>query len=274
MRRIHRHVTYANVVATFALFLALGGSAYAVAGNPFVGRDGSISGCVQRSDGVLSVAKTGKRCPRGTIAITFNEKGRRGEAGRAGRTGGRGPQGADGATGLQGPAGAQGPQGSTGPQGPVGSLAGLAGQHCTPSGANRDEPMAFGSTGAVACYPTVAGSDACGQVVKENSHQQLCDFTDTGPQTLVDLAGSDLRGASFTGMVLVLGSASSNFAGADMRWDNLRGTDLTNVNLAGADMQFADLTGATLTGAHLAGVNWFMAKCPGGQVVTTVGGVC
>ena len=57
MRRIHRHVTYGNVVATFALFLALGGSAYAVAGNPFVGRDGSISGCVKRSDGVLSVGE-------------------------------------------------------------------------------------------------------------------------------------------------------------------------------------------------------------------------
>jgi hypothetical protein len=64
-------MTFANVVAVIALFVALGGGAYAAAGNPFVGTGGTIQGCVR--NGALDVVKAGNRCPKGTTALPFNQ---------------------------------------------------------------------------------------------------------------------------------------------------------------------------------------------------------
>jgi hypothetical protein len=113
MRWISRRLSYANVVASTALFLALSGSAYAVVGNPFVGRHGAISACVVSEGGghELQVVRPGARCPRGSTSLTLNQKGERGPVGATGRggaTGATGPQGATGATGPQGPPGPTG----------------------------------------------------------------------------------------------------------------------------------------------------------------------
>jgi hypothetical protein len=103
-------LTYANVVATVAVFLALGGGAYALTGIPDGG--GIYHGCVA-SSGALRVVtkassclktKTVKRGTRrvripGESAIVWNQQG------RPGVNGGQGPQG------LQGPGGT-GPTGS------------------------------------------------------------------------------------------------------------------------------------------------------------------
>jgi hypothetical protein len=108
-------LSYANVVATVAVFLALGGGAYALSGIPDGG--GVYHGCVA-SSGALRVvtkassclkAKTVKRGSRrvripGESAITWNQQGR---PGANGVNGGPGPQG------LQGPGGT-GPAGSPG----------------------------------------------------------------------------------------------------------------------------------------------------------------
>jgi hypothetical protein len=67
-------LTYSNVVATAALFVALGGSAYAL-GPSFVGAGGAIQGCVAKSGGVLTVVKPGKRCPKGARSLMFNAHG-------------------------------------------------------------------------------------------------------------------------------------------------------------------------------------------------------
>ncbi|MGB0094847.1 MAG: hypothetical protein WBP81_20225, partial [Solirubrobacteraceae bacterium] len=145
MRWIRRHLSYANVTASVALFLALGGGAYAVASNPFVGRNGVIVGCVRRSDEALRVVTVGATCPTGSVKVAFNEKGQRGTRGPIGSRGAAGPQGlkgdtgAPGAQGTTGPAGPQGPKGDTGTTGAQG-LTGPAG----PQGPKGDT----GATGA------------------------------------------------------------------------------------------------------------------------------
>ena len=136
--------------------------------------------------------------------------------------------------------------------------------------------MAFDSSGTLACYPTAVGAD-CPSTNFQGSHQQLCDFRPVG-DGVVNVAASDLRGANFAGMNLTGHNPppddGSNFGNANMRWANLQGTNLTDTNLRNADLEFANLNGATLTGAVLVGVNWFMATCPDGHVVATVGGSC
>jgi hypothetical protein len=87
--------SYANVTATLALFLALGGGAYAASGG-FVSSSGTVRFCIGRGGGV-SVARAGRHCRRGTTTVTMNQKG------RTGLTGSRGPAGAKGAQGAVGP---------------------------------------------------------------------------------------------------------------------------------------------------------------------------
>jgi Collagen triple helix repeat (20 copies) len=123
MRRVR--VTYANVVSTVALFLALGGGAYAATANPFVTKGGVINGCVAKRNGVLSVIRPGRRCPRATMSLVLGQKGpagARGPQGDPGAQGDPGPQGDPGAQGDPGPQGDPGDsgQGDPGPQGPQG----------------------------------------------------------------------------------------------------------------------------------------------------------
>jgi hypothetical protein len=102
--RIRTRLTYANTVATLALFLALGGSSYAalsvtgknVKNSSLTGKDvkNSSLGTADVKNGVL-------------LAGDFKS--------------GQLPQGAQGPQGPQGPQGVQGPQGDDGLQGPAGT---------------------------------------------------------------------------------------------------------------------------------------------------------
>jgi hypothetical protein len=125
MRRIVGSFSYANVIATVALFIALGGGALAATGG-LESRAGVIHGCVSRSTQVLRVAKARSTCRRGSVRLNFNAKGVAGAAGPIGPQGPTGPQGPDG------------PQGSTGPRGLAGQR-GLAG--------NNGQPGAPGTPG-------------------------------------------------------------------------------------------------------------------------------
>src|SRR4051812_46387478 len=90
----------ANVVAYLALFVALGGSAYAA--TSFIGSDGKIHGCVSKT-GQLSVLKTGKKCSKGARALSWNQTGPRGlqgVPGTAGQPGTPGQPGKDGENGT------------------------------------------------------------------------------------------------------------------------------------------------------------------------------
>ena len=87
-----------NAVALVALFVALGGGAFAATGGGFLGRTGTVTGCVASKGGVLRVVKPGNRCPRHTVALRFNALGRPGAAGAPGKTGAAGSPGAPGPT--------------------------------------------------------------------------------------------------------------------------------------------------------------------------------
>jgi hypothetical protein len=105
--KIRSKLSYANVIATAALFLALGGGAYALSGVP--DSAGVFHGCVSNKTGVLRVVKKSSSCKKsktvtrhgkkvkipGETAITWNQKG---SPGPAGVQGVQGVTGASGAT--------------------------------------------------------------------------------------------------------------------------------------------------------------------------------
>jgi hypothetical protein len=78
--RLRPKITYANTMATIAVFLALGGGA--LAATSFIGSDGKIRGCVGKQ-GALTVIKAGKKCAKGTTALVWNQTGPGGARGAA-----------------------------------------------------------------------------------------------------------------------------------------------------------------------------------------------
>ena len=104
-----RSCSYANAMATVAVFVSLGGGAYAAGALPFA----SVGTAQLKHDAVTS-----SRVKDGTLrAADFTGGLRAGPRGRAGADGAAGAPGAQGATGA---AGARGPAGPTGPRGPAG----------------------------------------------------------------------------------------------------------------------------------------------------------
>ena len=103
LRAVLSRLTYANVVATIALMLALGGTAVAAA--TLTGRD-IVDGTITGRD--LRDFTIGPRKIKNGSLLARNF--------RAGQL----PRGEPGATGPAGPRGVAGPQGPTGPTGPPG----------------------------------------------------------------------------------------------------------------------------------------------------------
>jgi hypothetical protein len=99
MKRVREHLRYANVVATLALFVALGGGAWA-ASSALIGANGVIHGCVPKRGGSLTVVSAHKKCKRGQQAISFNQIGPRGRPGVQGPQGSPGGKGSSGAPGT------------------------------------------------------------------------------------------------------------------------------------------------------------------------------
>jgi len=91
------HLTYANVMATLAVFVAIGGGAVAIGG--VVDSNGEVRACYVKKGpnrGDVRLLVKGK-CSKSERAINWSQ---------------RGPSGAPGAPGQQGPAGEQGPPGA------------------------------------------------------------------------------------------------------------------------------------------------------------------
>jgi hypothetical protein len=83
------HLTFANVASALALFISLGGGAYA-ATNHSIGSGPTIRACVAK-DGSVRVLGAGRSCRKHETAIAWN---------RRGPVGARGPAGADGKDGA------------------------------------------------------------------------------------------------------------------------------------------------------------------------------
>lgn len=90
---IRRRLTYANVISTLALFVALGGGAFAA--TKFVGSGGVVRLCISQS-GAVKALKAGQRCGRGRTQVRLNQTGPRGPRGLAGAQGSQGPPGPQG----------------------------------------------------------------------------------------------------------------------------------------------------------------------------------
>jgi hypothetical protein len=105
MSFLRRHLTYANVAASLALFLALGGAAYAATQLPR-----NSVGTGQLKAGAVTAGKIAKK----TRKQLQGGRGPTGPQGPQGKTGAKGTTGAKGAAGAAGTKGAAGTDG-TGP---------------------------------------------------------------------------------------------------------------------------------------------------------------
>src|SRR5262245_55898026 len=86
-----------NLLASVALFVALGGTSYAVSDSVIAQKSTTYYACVTQQFGTLNLTTKNARCPAGQRKISFNA------------------QGASGARGAAGPAGAAGADGAAGP---------------------------------------------------------------------------------------------------------------------------------------------------------------
>jgi hypothetical protein len=109
LARLRAHLTYANVVATIAVFIALGGSSYAALKLP----KNSVGSEQLKPNSITSAKVKG-----GSLSTTDLKASARSLLLGRGPRGVQGPKGTTGATGKTGKTGAKG---STGPRGPQGS---------------------------------------------------------------------------------------------------------------------------------------------------------
>jgi hypothetical protein len=137
---LHARLSYANVMSSIAVCVALGGGAYAV--GAATGARNVLHACVARHGGQLRVVKRASACHRRTErAIALN---RRGPAGVPGVPGAPGVPGGAGATGAPGATGETGPQGPPGPTWAATSNGVVPGDPA----ANPDESLSSAAFGA------------------------------------------------------------------------------------------------------------------------------
>jgi collagen triple helix repeat protein len=142
-------VTYANVVVTLALILAMTG--FAAAAIPDAG--GAIHACYDRKMGTLRVIKAVKSCSKGEKSISWNQQGRSGRDGSNGANGSNGTPGTPGTNGVNGTNGTNGATNVTVnkasvpvPTGNVNTSAGIA---CSPGQLATGGGFNSGGTSAV-----------------------------------------------------------------------------------------------------------------------------
>jgi hypothetical protein len=154
MRFIRRHISYANVTATLALVLAMGGGAYAALAPV---HDGVIHTCYAKTTGALRVVGARTKCAKHERSLAFNEQG---PTGRTGRRGDIGPAGAAGKAGLPGKNGTNGATGATGAS--VTSAVLAAGNATCPDGGSSFTSVSgtsYACNGTAVAFASVDSSD-------------------------------------------------------------------------------------------------------------------
>jgi len=120
--KLRAGLSYANVVATLALFIALGGVSYAAIALPA----GSVGTTQLKTDAVTSVKVRNGTLRKSDFKDGLLPRGKHGDPGQDGQPGDNGPPGQRGRDGLPGDEGDSGAPGAAGPAGP-GGTAGAAG---------------------------------------------------------------------------------------------------------------------------------------------------
>jgi hypothetical protein len=185
LAKVRSQLTFANIVALVALFVALSGAAYALTiPENSVGtkqlKENAVTGAKIRAGAVTS-----SKVKDGSLLSKDFKAGQlpRGSAGPAGPPGPTGPAGPPGPTG---PAGPDGPSGPTGPStGPAGGV--LAGTYPNPS---------FGTSINALVPIAVVLIGATGNVASEAHRSPV-----TGPPTVSHSSGSGVYDLDFPGYV-------------------------------------------------------------------------
>lgn len=113
MSRLRRHLSYANVVASLALFIALGGTSYAALTITSKNvKNESLTSADIKNNSLLSKDFKAGQLPAG-VPGPQGAAGPQGATGEPGGPGAPGPKGDTGATGAKGDTGSQGPAGAT-----------------------------------------------------------------------------------------------------------------------------------------------------------------
>jgi len=241
LARTRRRLTYANVVATLALFVALGGASIA-----------AVELLPKRSVGTKQLKKnavTTKKVKNGTLlALDFRDnqlpageqgppgqKGTAGANGANGATGATGPNGATGATGVSGATGLSGATGSTGPTGPTG---------------------ATGAAGPTAGFLTEVNSDMEPTLVPDAILQDSADFA-------VPAAGRLwVQGRTRSAFFCTSGDPEIGLYldGSTVSPVAVPGTRRTAVSGTYTELEFFGLTGVVAAGQHDISFGY---TCPG-----------
>src|SRR5690349_3849235 len=72
LKALSSRLSYANVMATVAVFLALGGGAYALSGIP--DRSGTFRGCASNATGALRVVKSASSCQKPKTVLRHGKR--------------------------------------------------------------------------------------------------------------------------------------------------------------------------------------------------------
>ena len=100
MHRIRGRLSYANVGATVAVAIVVGGGAFSAFGADSAAT--TIRACADTSTGALRLLHPGRSCRRSEQLVTWSLRGPVGIAGQTGPAGPPGPQGVPGASGAPG----------------------------------------------------------------------------------------------------------------------------------------------------------------------------
>lgn len=96
LAKLCARLTYANVISTLALFLALGGGAAWGIGRSIPGPDGTIHACYAINGGTLRVIDSDASCKLLEKKLSWNQKGAKGDPGPKGDQGAKGDPGPPG----------------------------------------------------------------------------------------------------------------------------------------------------------------------------------